>query len=450
MTPLNLDVRLDGFDKPIGTLSRNETGALAYQYQDAFLQQANALPLSLSLPLQTAPYNDVLVRPFFDNLLQERNDPLQALMAREGIARDDIASLLLHLGKDCAGAISVLPEGASPTKVPGDFANDYEPLSAENISAIVKSLHNENVFPAGTQDPSPLSGVQNKFALTILPDGHYAFPKIGTGAPTTHIIKVPKRNHSAEAKREDEALELSRIAEIETIHSEIRTFDGIEVLLVERFDRALDDQGRIIRIHQEDFAQALGLPRELKYERYGKEGRRFDAQAIARVLDETAEPAISRSQFIGATFFDLLIGNTDAHAKNHALLYEGSRKPNLSPRYDLLPTRLDPEVTEELPFKIGNAINFDQITLEDINIFLKALGIATASGRKRITQNAIRKLSHDLAKSLVPIQQRGLKNFADLIASNCRKLCDVVGVKVPSEAKDRDAFFARGGGWLTS
>lgn len=195
MTPINLDVRLDGFDKPIGRLSRNETGALAYQYHDAFLQQANAFPLSLSLPLQAAPYNDVLVRSFFDNLLQERNDPLQALMAREGIARDDIAGLLLHLGKDCAGAISVLPEAAPPTKVPGNFAHDYEPLSMENISAIVKSLHNENIFPAGTQDPSPLAGVQNKFALTILPDGRYAFPKIGTGAPTTHIIKVPKRNH---------------------------------------------------------------------------------------------------------------------------------------------------------------------------------------------------------------------------------------------------------------
>jgi serine/threonine-protein kinase HipA len=450
MTPLNLDVRIDGFDEPVGTLSRNETGALAYRYQDAFLQQANALPLSLSLPLQTSTYSDVLVRPFFDNLLQERNDPLQALMAREGIARDDIASLLLHLGKDCAGAISVLPKGAPPIKVPGDFAHDYQPQNAENISAIIKSLHNENVFPAGAQDPSPLAGVQNKFALTILPDGHYSFPKIGSGAPTTHIIKVPQRNHSADAKHEGEALKLSRITEIETIDSEVMTFDGIEVLLVKRFDRALDAEGRIIRIHQEDFAQALGLPRELKYERYGIEGRRFDAQAIARVLNETAEPAISRSEFIGATFFDLLIGNTDAHAKNHALLYEGNRKPNLSPRYDLLPTRLDPDVTEELPFKIGNAICFDQITLEDINAFLKALGIATASGRKRITQNAIRKLSQDLAKSLVPLQQCGLKNFADLIASNCRKLCDVVGVKVPSEANDRDAFFARGGGWLMS
>lgn len=444
MSALSLDVRLDGHHAPIGSLSRNDNGALRFQYRADY----SGMPLSLSLPISDEPIGDVLTRSFFDNLLQERTEALEAVMTREGIARDDIAGLLLHLGKDCAGAISVLPAGAPPIKVPGDFAKDYDHVSQERVAEIVRSLHLNNRFPQNTQDPSPLAGVQNKFAITLLPNGDYAFPKPGSGAPTTHIIKVPKRAKPADAKEEAQSLRLSREVEIETIESELKVFGDIEALIVRRFDRAQNNQGLIIRLHQEDFAQALGLPRELKYERYGKGDRKFDTLAIARVLGETAEPAISTSQFIGAIFFDLLIGNTDAHAKNHALLYDSYRKPNLSPRYDLLPTRLDISLSHELPHKIGKALSFETITLWDIDDFLKTLGIATASGRKRISQNAVRKLSQDLSRNLDAVQKNGLKLFADLIASNIRKLCDIVGVEVPQEARNRDAFVSRGGGWL--
>jgi serine/threonine-protein kinase HipA len=450
MTELKLDVRLDGFENPVGTLFKTTGGRLEFNYCPQYKQIETSLPLSLSLPLTLETHGDVLTRAFFDNLLQERDGPLQDLMAREGIERDDVAGLLLHLGKDCAGAISVLPEGAPPVKVPGDFSKDYDVVRVETISEIVRSLRTNNKFPAGTQDSSPLAGVQNKFAIAILPDGNYAFPKTGSGAPTTHIIKVPKPNYPTDAKLECEALRISKATEIETAESEIARFDGIETLVVKRFDRALNEQEKVIRIHQEDFAQAMGLPRELKYERHGREGRRFDVQSIARILNETAEPAVERSHFIGATFFDLLIGNADGHAKNHALIYNNGNRPNLSPRYDILPTRLNADLNDELPFQIGAAKRFEEMTLADLNNYLKILGIATETGRKRIMQNAIRKLSQDLVKNFVALQQQGLKRFADLIASNCRMLCMIANVEVPAAAQSRDAFIPRGGGWYSS
>ena len=101
-------------------------------------------------------------------------------MAREGLTRDDIAGLLLHLGKDCPGALSVLAVGAPAVKVPGDFATDYTALSDERLTAIAAALQERRRLPAGTMDPSPLAGVQSKLALTRLPDGRLAEPIAGT------------------------------------------------------------------------------------------------------------------------------------------------------------------------------------------------------------------------------------------------------------------------------
>jgi len=450
MTTLTLDVRLDGFADPIGILTRGQNDGLEFHYRATYVSQGDALPLSLSLPLTDRPYGDVLTRAFFDNLLQERDGPLQRIMAREGIARDDVAGLLFHLGKDCAGAISVLPENAPPAKIPGTYTEDYEVLADEAISKIVDSLHNQNVFPDGTEDPSPLAGVQNKFALTLLPDGRYAWPKPGLGAPTTHIIKVPKRTNPAEAKLEYAALNLSKLTGQYTIDAEVRNFEGIDVLIVKRFDRALNDTGQIIRIHQEDFAQALGLPRELKYERDGKEGRRFDAETIRKVIDETASPAESRRRFVSALVFDLIVGNVDAHAKNHAILYNGSRRPSLAPRYDLVPTRLNHDLTDQLPFKIGGAGYLEEISAAEFDEFLKIIGIATQSGRKRIAKDLFSSCANSLAPLLDIIANDGMKNFADLIASNMRRLLPLFEIELPDAAKNRDAFISRGGGWLSS
>ena len=447
MTLLTLEVRIDGHADFVGLLTRNENSGLSFKYTKSFIENPNAVPLSLSLPLRSEGFGDVLTRAFFDNLLQERSEPLEAIMTREGLERDDVAGLLLHLGKDCAGAVSVLAIGQAPTKVPGNFLLDYDIIGFGHLSEIIKSLHINNVFPDGIHDPSPLAGVQNKFAVTVLPDGQFAFPKRGSGAPTTHIIKVPKRSHSSDARQETAALILSKAVGIETIEAEVLLFDEIEALIVKRFDRDLNQEGLVIRHHQEDFAQALGLPRQLKYQRDGGVGRCFDIHAIRTVLDQTVEPGAARTTFFSATIFDLLVGNVDAHAKNHALIYDVSGKAKLSPRYDILPTRLDPQVTEFLPYQIGEARIFDELTISDLNMFLKDLGFASAKGRQRLLQTIVTEHSLKLSEFFDILQKQRLKLFADLIASNIRKLCEIVDVAIPVQAQNRDAFISRGGGW---
>ncbi len=447
MTELVLDVRLDGFAEPAGVLVRNANGALVFTYSVAHLVSTRAYPLSLSMPLAEEPYGDVVTRAFFGNLLQERDGALAEVMNREGLSRSDIAGLLMHLGKDCPGALSVLPSGAPPVKAPGDFDHDYVPITDDHIQVIVKALHERGRLPAGTPDPSPLAGVQSKIALTLLPSGQLAGPKPGSGAPTTYILKVPDQEHRSDCALEAATLDMSRTLGFQTAQARVLNIGGIDTLLITRFDRTLDDNGRVIRLHQEDFAQALGLPASLKYERHGLPGRRFDMSAVKRVLDATFDPAAEQKTFIRAALFDLLTGNVDGHAKNHAILYLGGNRVHLAPRYDLLPTRLDANLTDKLAFKIGGAETLDAITQADFDAFLKILGIATPAARKRVRVKASQDIANGLAAILDEIASIGMKAYADLIAANMRQLLPVLGAQVPLAAQSRDAIVQRGGGW---
>ncbi|MDH2092198.1 HipA domain-containing protein [Rhizobium pusense] len=450
METLALDVRLDSSESPVGVLVRDQRGGLAFAYDQDYVSRPGAISLSLSLPLTAEPFAEAVARPFFDNLLQERDGALSDIMAREGIARDDIAGLLFHLGKDCAGALSVLPSGSPPTKVPGDYQRDYQRLDDDRLIAIVDSLHTRRRLPPGADDPSPLAGMQSKIALTLLPEGSLAEPIPGTGAPTTHILKVPDQEHVHDGSLEYEAMRLSHAVGFSTADVSLLPIAGIEVLLVTRFDRALDRDGRVIRIHQEDFAQALGLPSALKYERRGVPGRRFDVDAVRRILDATDDPAGEREFFIQATLFDLFVGNVDGHAKNFALLHEPGGRIRTSPRYDILPTRLDDTLTDELAYKIGEAATLDEISGEDFDLFLKTMGIPSAAARGRLSRRYATEIANKLAEHLDRLGRGGQKPLADLIASNMRTLLGALDIEVPGPAKDRDTYIGRAGGWLLS
>ncbi|NTF91690.1 HipA domain-containing protein [Rhizobium rhizogenes] len=448
LTIIALDVRLDSYPDPIGNLYRDDNGALAFAYTAAYLGDPTAYPLSLSLPLTAAPFEDNLSRPFFDNLLQERDGALRQVMDREGLARDDVAGLLFHLGKDCAGAISVLPFDSPPVKVPGDYDKDYRKIEDDRLKAIVKALHERQRLPDGTADPSPLAGVQSKIAITVLPDGTYAEPLPGSGAPTTHILKVPDQAHLQDPRLEAKALSLSRDLDFETTDASVVKFGDIDALVITRFDRRINSDGKIVRIHQEDFAQALGLPPSLKYERNGHEERRFDVNAISQILNATIDPAKERQQFIAATLFDLMIGNVDAHAKNFALLYEPGGRIQVAPRYDLIPTRLDPALTEVLPYSIGMATTLADITIADFALFLSALGISSPRAQARIRDHLTLQLADGLAAALKPLELAGMKRFADLIANNIITLLTAFDLPLPNGISTRDAYIEQGGGWL--
>ena len=108
-----------------------------------------------------------------------------------------------------------------------------------------------------------------------------------------------------------------------------------QVLLVTRYDRRAGDDGLPVRIHQEDFCQALGVVPEMKYQNEGGP----DLQACFELLRRATRPSAPQVlRLLDAVVFNALVGNHDAHAKNFSLLYEAGTAPRLAPLYDMLST----------------------------------------------------------------------------------------------------------------
>ena len=418
-----LDVYLEALEKPIGKLSSGPDGEMSF----AYMTDALPHPISVSLPVQEEPFGDVLTRGFFSNLLFE-NEMRDDVMQRHGIAERDIVGLLYHLGSDCPGSISCVPKGQPPGKRPGNLAHDYVALSdapvvpadlddafaplpvSGDLAQIMRFLRDHRRLPPDSDDPSPLAGVQGKVALARLPDGRLCLPSPGSGAPTTHILKVPRAAQMTSVLREHFATRLmARAVEHPVAKTCVLGEGDLQGLLVQRYDRRIE--GTLVhRIHQEDFCQALGLGERLKYERNGVPPRVFSAETIGRLLDKTRLPGQARQAFFEITVANMLLGNSDNHGKNHALLYTGA-KPELAPAYDIDPVLLD-DVRHGMAFRIGAAIMADDVTAADLDLALRALGGRGFNARQ--------------ARRCAVIATTLLEGAAQLPRPTGKGLCDVV------------------------
>lgn len=444
MTSEVLDVRLEGYNTPVGHLVRDNNACL-FAYSADYPVQPNAIPISLSLPFNQGFFGDPETRAFFDNLLQENNQ-LQQIMDRERIARDDIVGLLKHLGGDCSGAISCVPQDAPPIKIPGNVETDYVEISTEDIEDIMRRLADRLPLPEEIQDPSPVAGVQRKIAVTEIAPGRFGHPRQGLKVPTTHILKVPERGREREVLQEAIAARLAALVVNHPVALPAEFKRGDEVgLLIKRFDRNVTAEGLISRIHQEDFCQALGLPASLKYERKGSPERHFSALMVNDLLSQTNAPAINRLIFLRSTIFNLAIGNTDNHAKNYALIYDHGNAPSLAPFYDMLPIRLSSRYTHELAFKIGNAESFDEMKPADLMQFIQTFGPKTESATKRFLEGEVGPMLLTLDQAADELSKLGLKDFDDLIGREIEKLSELLGLNL--DIRERDYFATSSRGW---
>lgn len=436
-----LNVWLEASTSPIGQLVGSDDGEIYFAYSAQWLIQPENHPLSLSLPLIDRPFGDALSRAFFGNLLQE-NDQLERVMAREGLDRGDIVGLLAYVGADCAGAVSILPTDHPPIKRPGDLTSDYDALDENSFRDIIQRLATGRPLPTEMPDPSPVAGFRRKISLAALPGDQFGLPKSGSGAPTTHILKIPDPDHRQEARHEAFVTLLAAQCGLSVGRCISDTVDDQEILLIRRFDRILEGQS-VFRIHQEDFAQAAGLPSELKYERRGREGRRFDARTIGQILAATDQPARVRDQFLRATLFNLLIGNNDNHAKNYALLHLPGQATSLAPFYDLVPVQMVAGFNDELAFRIGEARRAQEIRKADMLHFCQAIGVSQ-QGAPRVLDKA----SRDIIETLEPLTAdlpADMRALDRLVGEVAMHLNEALGLGI--QLRERDAHIVQGGGW---
>ncbi|MES2834928.1 MAG: HipA domain-containing protein [Pseudomonadota bacterium] len=436
-----LDVYLGDHPRPAGALVSLDNRSTLFGYDDDYIATPDAVPLSLSLPLRPEPFGDVPTRVFFENLLPE-NDQMRRIIDLHGIDRDDFVSLLGHLGADCPGALSCVPEGSGPVKNPGVLAADYDELDLDTVAEFVRRMANGERLPDEARDPSPVAGYQQKMALVRLPNGAFALPKAGSGAPTTHILKTPQIPDRRDVERERAAAVLARSAGLRVVVPDIVILGDHPSVLLERYDRVVAN-GVVTRLHQEDFAQALGLPAFLKYERRGQGDRIFNAAGVAALLQHTATPVTAVREFLKLTVFNACVGNADNHAKNHSLLYTGGPAPGLAPAYDLLPTRLDPNLNPDMGFKIGAAARVETVTAEDMALLFTTFGFGEAAAlRFAVNELAPLMLALDRGASdrdFVP------KLLDDMIGANIEVMAAASGLDL--DLRERDHFQHVGGGW---
>lgn len=311
-------------------------GPMQLTYDPAWVASEQGRPLSLSLPtnLDGQPLRGEKVGFYFDNLLPDSDVIRRRVRARFGARSEDAFDLLEAVGRDCAGAVQLLPEDEEPAGVDQIAVTT---LKDDALEALLLGL--PEVGSASEDDDFRLSiaGAQEKTALTRH-RGRWCRPRGAT--PTTHIFKLPLGLVGGRRMELRESLEnewlCARLLEgfgVPVAASEVMRFGEAKALVVTRFDRRLHaSKKHWLRLPQEDLCQATGTPRERKYEADGGPG----LLEIARVLQGSEARQEDLSTLLRAQLLFWMLAAIDGHAKNFSLHLLPQGRFRLTPLYDVI------------------------------------------------------------------------------------------------------------------
>ena len=326
-----------------------------FTYDKAWLNDPARRALSLSLPLSPEPITHEAVGHYFDNLLPDSQGIRDRLRTRFGTRSSNTFDLLEAIGRDCVGAVQLLPEGVEPE---GWDRLELTRLTPKQIETILRAVPT-NFAPLlhgideGEDFRISLAGAQEKTALTKM--GRHWYKPLGS-TPTTHILKLPlglvgNRQLDLSHSVDNEWLCAALLKELglDVANTSIGQFGDRRVLIVERFDRRWQSVGDrdpraptfepleqtwIARLPQEDFCQATGRPHTLKYETDGGPSMREILDLLARA----EHPASDQRHFMLSQLAFWMLAATDGHAKNFSISHSRGGAFGLTPLYDVLST----------------------------------------------------------------------------------------------------------------
>ena len=321
----------------VGEWRRAAGGGNEFAYAESWLDSGSGRPISISLPLRppAQPYRKGVVE-FFDNLLPDSRAIRERIQRRFGTSSTGAFDLLQEIGRDCVGALQLLPEGHPPGNV---RTIEAKRLTTGGVAKILAGVLNP-AFGAGQMADDDfrisLAGAQEKTAL-LWRDGEWYRPTGST--PSTHILKLPIGGNP-------QGIDLSTSVENEWLCAQIvegygipvaqcrmETFGTQKALVVERFDRRLSADGKwFMRLPQEDFCQATATPPALKYENDNGPG----IERIMELLRGSDQAAADRRDFMRTQLVFWLLAAIDGHAKNFSIFLQSGGAYRLTPRYDIL------------------------------------------------------------------------------------------------------------------
>ena len=369
----------------VGVLTEDDQERLSFRYSRVWLEADSSFPISVTLKLEDKNFDHIQTKSFFENLLPEG----EVKNAIEKLSHKNVSdefSFLKEFGVDCAGAFILSPldhlkfkkeYNSKEIKLSTiyDYLRDKRPLSSTIINE-----DGGRFSLAGAQDKFPVIYKKKKLFIPL------------DGEPTTHILKPYVRYHQGTEDSPYNEYFCMRLAKsIGLDVPKTILLDGeYPLYLVERFDRYIED-GKVKRIHQQDFCQAQGLTSRKKYEE--DDGPTF-AKNYKLIADNSSLPIKDLSKLLKWLFFNLLIGNNDCHSKNLSLLHskEGLR---LSPFYDILSTSIYKGLTSKFSYKIGGQVQWHKLKERHFNLLAQEVGISVSTLYK-VAMGIISKLERKL------------------------------------------------------
>ena len=355
----------------VGTLEQDDSGLLGFRYGAEWLAKPDAVPLSHSLPLQAETFRGKHARAFFAGILPDEG-PRKQIAGILGISERNDFAMLERIGGECAGAVSLLPEG-----MPLPDTGETRELRGRELQETIAELHRRPLMAGREGVRLSLAGAQDKLPV-VIHGSRIALPLGNT--PSTHIIKPEPDRFPGLVANEVFCMTLAKAVDLKVPRVEARLIGARPCMVVERYDRTISPEKAVTRLHQEDFCQALGVPPEKKYQ---QEGGPLLRDCIALIRDWSTAPALDIRDFLDGLIFNVQIGNADAHGKNYSFLYQGKSR-RLASFYDLVCTLVWPELSKTPAMKIGQSESIERITFANWQKMAAETGVGWPMLRERI------------------------------------------------------------------
>ena len=424
MEKINLTVKIEinGLFVTAGHIVGNSFKDAIFSYDESYISSSYAHAISLSLPLSEKNFDSESTKTFFDGLLPE-GFTRQCVAENIHASSDDYISILKDLGNECLGAIQIIDEEKKSSKI------GYTPLIMEEIKELAKEGASKSAEIVIKSHLS-LTGASGKVGLYYDNSGNWYKPQ--GQAPSTHIVKQSHIRYKNIVINEQLCLLAAQKLGIEIPESFIlQTQKGKEsdeniLFATKRFDRKFDSDSKLIgghkvpyRLHQEDFAQALGIKSSDKYEKAGEDYLKKMFDLIQKYSSNPIEDILKLWKRV---VFNFLIGNTDNHIKNSSLLYNKDLSSiRLAPFYDVICTRIYETSTNEMSVSINGKFDINQVTKDDLEQEAKKCGL----GRKiamKIYEEQYGNIKKALLESAEELSRIGFKEALSIAEKILKKI----------------------------
>lgn len=412
MKNLSVYIEVNGSQIYVGKIAGNSITDAYFQYAEEYYTRPDAVSISINLPVSKKVFTPAQTKIFFEGLLPEgftRRCVASWMHADE----NDYLTILAGLGSECLGALQIVENDHT-------LEQSYKKLTFEQVRSLAQEGASESAQLV-TKSHLSLTGASGKVGLYFNNVDKQWYHPIGS-APSTHIVKQSHVRLKEIVTNEQLCLLTASGLGIEIPESFIintgNSKDGDVLFATKRYDRSfngatclVDGLSVPLRLHQEDFAQAMGIAAQHKYEH---DQAAYLKKAFEMIRNYSANPMEDQIKLWDITVYNYLIGNTDNHIKNLSLLYSKDLKAvRLAPAYDIVSTMIYESSTKDMSLSINGKYEIDKLTRDDFKSQAQICGLG-----EKIAMSHFDKLASlfekMLNKTVVFMAEEGFSNIGDL------------------------------------